>query len=120
MTATIKATDAHNSFNELVNRVRYGKERLIITHHNQEAAALISSEDLALLEQLESALRSEKVRDVLKTAIIEEDESINLAEIVTKFGQLQKDKSYNFSDLVGTLEWQGDAVATQRTLRDEW
>ena len=27
---------------------------------------------------------------------------------------------YNFSDLAGTLTWQGDAVAVQRHLRDEW
>ena len=27
---------------------------------------------------------------------------------------------YDFSDLVGRLNWQGDAVAMQRTLRDEW
>ncbi|NJR16898.1 MAG: hypothetical protein HC785_15085 [Calothrix sp. CSU_2_0] len=29
-------------------------------------------------------------------------------------------KSYNFSDLAGRLSWEGDAVATQRMLRDEW
>ena len=28
--------------------------------------------------------------------------------------------TYDFSDLVGRLNWQGDAVAMQRTLRDEW
>jgi hypothetical protein len=28
--------------------------------------------------------------------------------------------NYDFSDLVGRLTWQGDAVAMQRTLRDEW
>lgn len=28
--------------------------------------------------------------------------------------------SYDFSDLVGRLTWQGDAVAMQRMLRDEW
>jgi hypothetical protein len=27
---------------------------------------------------------------------------------------------YNFSDLVGQLEWQGDAVTEQRKLRNEW
>ena len=27
---------------------------------------------------------------------------------------------YDFSDLVGRLNWQGDAVVMQRTLRDEW
>lgn len=33
-------------------------------------------------------------------------------------GQVQK--KYDFSDLVGKLEWKGDAVAEQRKLRDEW
>ncbi|MFN4254022.1 MAG: hypothetical protein ACK4Q5_03315 [Saprospiraceae bacterium] len=27
---------------------------------------------------------------------------------------------FDFSDLAGTLEWRGDAVAQQRILRDEW
>jgi hypothetical protein len=29
-------------------------------------------------------------------------------------------RNYDFSDLAGTLIWQGDAVAMQRKLRDEW
>ena len=29
-------------------------------------------------------------------------------------------QQYNFDDLVGKLEWNGDAVAIQRNLRDEW
>lgn len=29
-------------------------------------------------------------------------------------------KKYDFSDLVGKLQWKGDAVAEQRKLRDEW
>lgn len=28
--------------------------------------------------------------------------------------------SYDFSDLLGRLTWQGDAVTMQRNLRDEW
>ncbi|GAP97379.1 hypothetical protein [Leptolyngbya sp. NIES-2104] len=28
--------------------------------------------------------------------------------------------AYDFSDLAGQLEWQGDAVSMQRALRDEW
>ncbi len=27
---------------------------------------------------------------------------------------------YDFSDLAGRLKWKGDAVAVQRTLRNEW
>ena len=35
---------------------------------------------------------------------------------------LQEDKKQkcDFSDLVGKLQWKGDAVAEQRRLRDEW
>lgn len=29
-------------------------------------------------------------------------------------------QKYQFSDLAGKLEWDGDAVAQQRALRDEW
>jgi hypothetical protein len=29
-------------------------------------------------------------------------------------------KKYRFSDLAGKLTWSGNAVAQQRTLRDEW
>jgi len=32
----------------------------------------------------------------------------------------EKRKKYDFSDLVGKLKWEGDAVAEQRKLRDEW
>lgn len=28
--------------------------------------------------------------------------------------------NYDFSDLAGKLEWEGDAVKEQRKLRDEW
>lgn len=32
----------------------------------------------------------------------------------------QKKNKYDFSDLAGKLQWEGDAVAEQRKLRDEW
>ncbi|MDJ0596299.1 MAG: hypothetical protein QNJ72_41025 [Pleurocapsa sp. MO_226.B13] len=34
--------------------------------------------------------------------------------------KVQKKNTYDFSDLEGKLSWQGDAVATQKQLRDEW
>ncbi|MBE9187815.1 type II toxin-antitoxin system ParD family antitoxin [Microcoleus sp. LEGE 07076] len=33
---------------------------------------------------------------------------------------VKQKSSYDFSDLVGRLTWQGDAVTMQRNLRDEW
>ncbi|MBE9235238.1 hypothetical protein IQ227_04065 [Anabaena aphanizomenioides LEGE 00250] len=32
----------------------------------------------------------------------------------------KKPKKYDFSDLMGRLNWRGDAVEMQRSLRDEW
>ncbi|NUN08825.1 MAG: hypothetical protein HUU54_06585 [Ignavibacteriaceae bacterium] len=29
-------------------------------------------------------------------------------------------KKYDFSDIAGKLKWRGDAVAVQRSMRDEW
>jgi hypothetical protein len=29
-------------------------------------------------------------------------------------------KKFDFSDLVGNLEWEGDALAEQKKLRNEW
>jgi hypothetical protein len=34
--------------------------------------------------------------------------------------QENKKQHYNFSDVVGKLEWCGDAVEEQRKIRDEW
>jgi len=34
--------------------------------------------------------------------------------------EIEKKRKYDFSDLVGKLQWKGDAVAEQRRLRDEW
>ncbi|MEZ4605431.1 MAG: hypothetical protein R2880_10915 [Deinococcales bacterium] len=40
-------------------------------------------------------------------------------EIVIVVQQVET-SNYDFSDLVGKLKWQGDAVEIQRKLRDEW
>ena len=81
MAELINATEARNNFNELVNRVRYGKERLIITHHNQEAAVLISREDLELLEKLEDTLLGEQALVILEQAKDEGDSGLSLLEL---------------------------------------
>lgn len=48
----MSATAARNDFSGIINRVAYGRERLIIDRHN-DAVAVIPAEDLALLERLE-------------------------------------------------------------------
>ena len=46
---------------------------------------------------------------------------VDLVVIVNPVTEKDKEQNnYDFSDLAGKLSWQGDAVATQRELRDEW
>jgi prevent-host-death family protein len=48
----VSVADARNELAELLNRVAYGKERLVITRHGRELAALVPVEDLKLTNRL--------------------------------------------------------------------
>jgi len=76
---TIKATTARDSFGDTLNRAAYGKERVIIARHGKDIAAMISIEDLRLLEELEDYLDVEAA----KKALAESDERIPY-EVVRK------------------------------------
>ena len=45
---------------------------------------------------------------------------IELVVVINPVREERKVKEYDFSDLAGNLTWRGDAVATQRSLRNEW
>ncbi len=45
---------------------------------------------------------------------------IELVVVINPIQEKTKTGKYDFSDLAGKLTWRGDAVATQRSLRDEW
>jgi prevent-host-death family protein len=48
----VSVADARNDLAELLNRVAYGKERLVITRHGRELAAIVPMEDLHLAGRL--------------------------------------------------------------------
>jgi prevent-host-death family protein len=48
----VSVADARSELAELLNRVAYGKERLVITRHGRELAALVPVEDLHLANRL--------------------------------------------------------------------
>ncbi len=52
MTREIPVTQARAELAELVNRVAYSGERVVLTRHGRPLAALVSSDDLELLEAL--------------------------------------------------------------------
>jgi hypothetical protein len=46
---------------------------------------------------------------------------VNIVVVLNPVSSDEQQKlKYDFSDLVGRLTWQGDAVNIQRNLRDEW
>ena len=46
----IPVTEARAQFSELVNRVGFGKERIVLTRHGKPLVALVPAEDLAELD----------------------------------------------------------------------
>lgn len=48
----VSVADARSDLAELLNRVAYGKERLVITRHGRELAAIVPIEDLQLANRL--------------------------------------------------------------------
>lgn len=61
-TVTVTAAEARTMFGELLSRVGYGGERVVITRRDKEVAALVSEADLRRLEQLEDERDAELLR----------------------------------------------------------
>ena len=60
---TLSIAEARNSLADAINRVAYGGERVIFARRGKPVAALVSAEDLALLQRMEDA---EDVRAAVK------------------------------------------------------
>lgn len=65
MANTISISDARDDFAELVNRVAYGRERIRLVRRGRDLAAMVSTEDLELLESLDDELDLAAARDAL-------------------------------------------------------
>lgn len=69
MLRNITSSEAREEFAEVINRVAYGGERIVIRRREKELAAVIPMEDLRLLERLieqeEDRLDAEAARKAL-------------------------------------------------------
>jgi hypothetical protein len=45
---------------------------------------------------------------------------VNIVVVLNPVASRTQKSDYDFSDLAGKLVWEGDALAMQRVLRDEW
>jgi prevent-host-death family protein len=62
---TISTAEARKKFAEIVNRVAYGKEPIVLTRRGEEIAALISMEELELLQLIEDHMDIEDAKKAL-------------------------------------------------------
>lgn len=77
----ISATAVRDSFSDTLNRVAYKGERIVLERNGKAVAAMVSVEDLALLESLEDRLDVEAV-----LAARDEPGSIPYEEVRRKAG----------------------------------
>ena len=61
----VPVSDARRDLSNTLNKVAYGGERIILHRHDKDVAAIISLEDLDLLERLEDAMDLQLVREAL-------------------------------------------------------
>ena len=60
---TVSVTELKQNLGEIINQAAYGGQRIILLSHGKERAALISIEDLRLLE----ALQAENEREIVQS-----------------------------------------------------
>lgn len=59
-------SDARDHLSEVVDRARYTQERVVLTKRGREVGAIISIDDLKLLEMLEDQLDIKEARQSLE------------------------------------------------------
>ena len=78
------ATQARDDFATVVNRAAFGKERVLLTRHGRELAAVVPVEDVVLLESLEDYLDVAAARQALANP--ENNERIPWEQVKAELG----------------------------------
>ena len=78
----ITAAEARKHFGRLVSQTAYAKERFVVTKHNSEMAALISMDELRLLDALRERFREEPEIQAMERAIAESRDRIEAVEFL--------------------------------------
>ncbi len=82
MTTTISTAEARKNFADIVNKVAYGKEPIVLTRRGHEIAALVSIDELGLLRQIEDYIDIEDA----KKALAEPGDNVSAKEVWKQLG----------------------------------
>ncbi|MGB4594087.1 MAG: type II toxin-antitoxin system Phd/YefM family antitoxin [Coriobacteriia bacterium] len=116
----VTAAQARRDFSEILNRASYGKERVIVTRHDADVAAVVPIEELRMFDAAMAVL---KAHPQLAQAI----ESIEVArEAQAAWGQVQSEvdtlvlSPESYDAVLDLIEHPQSATAALRELmRDE-
>lgn len=79
----IGVSEARDNLSEVVDRTRYTHDRVVLTKRGREVGAIISIEDLKLLEMLEDQLDIKEARQALEDS---QGERISYDELRKRLG----------------------------------
>lgn len=72
----LNVMEARKAFAKTINRVAFGKERIVLERHGEEVAALVSVEDLHLFERLLEEYEDRVDAEEAEKALAESNERI--------------------------------------------
>ena len=81
----MNVVDIRNNLADAINRVAYANERIILDRRGKGVGALVSIEDLELLEEMENRSDIRAAKKALK-----EKESVTLEEVKKRLGMVER------------------------------
>ena len=82
----LNASDARKDFADILNRVAFGGERIVLHRRGKDVAAMISVEELRLLERLLEEYEDREDVKAAREALAESDERISYEEVRRELG----------------------------------
>ena len=83
----VSVAEARRTLPEILNRASYGHERTVITRHDEEVAAVISIDELRLLDALiERFEDAEDIQDARAAMLEAREDRVAWNSIKTEFG----------------------------------
>ena len=89
----LPARKARDGFADTINRVAYGKERVVLRRRGKEVAAVVPIDDLRLLEELEDRIDLAAARTILAETKKKGVQSLDA--ILKELGPLYRNASSN-------------------------
>ncbi len=82
----LPVTEARDNFADLLNKVAYAGDRVLVERHGKPLAAIVSAEDLDLLERLEDRLDLLDALQALQEAEDRAEKPVSLDSLLEELG----------------------------------